>query len=227
MSDTEAAFLPFETHADAMQALRSCGFGGEAVASAVDCGALLPALETILRDKGWSMQDATKAIPGTSAAAYKALALSCVSALQSSKKDKRAAFSIFLTPENAPSFLFGMHWTLSQKVGTSEATALLSKSKPSVAFFFANGRQIELPCTASRAESTVLGRMIASQITEDASLFQCGICGTPCARTSEQGRIVAEEVAVDAEGDVYLATCARAQCGPQMELPFKALESSC
>lgn len=208
---TDAAFLPFETHKAATDALMQVGFC--AANSAPDFGSeqLADAVNALLKDESVVMMDMTSAIPSTSQAAYQALTVAAFDASVASRKDRNAAFLIMRTAENTPSFLFGVHHGLAQTLGNeADVQARLRKSETPAAFVIFRERQITIPSSICLVDEELASRMVAAEVAQKDDFFRCEICLGSFVTRTEGGTVAISEVAITECKHTFHRACAAA-----------------
>ena len=202
-----SAFLPFESHQHALDALKSVGYNKPQMCLSFSSSELVKNVGEILKDEGICVMDMTSTVPETASAAYQSLTIAGFTASASCRKDKNCAFVIQKTEFNTPSFLFGSHWASVQAIGKN-ATAVQIETKPTpVAYVFFRERQISIPSTICDANVKLAARIVAFEITMDASYFSCSVCGTPFV-THEGGDMQIAHMATTLDGQMFLRSCA-------------------
>lgn len=200
------AFIAFKSHEDAAAALRTVGYANPTVCLPTPSDTLIDAVNDLLHDKDIHLMDMSSALPTTASAAYQALTIAGFNAVASCKKDSSAAFLVQKTKSNTPSFLFGAHWATVQALGI-DTTALYVETKPlPVAYVFFRERQISIPASVCVADLRVIARIVAFEITMDASYFSCSICGTPLI-THVEGDMQIAPMAITPDNRMFRREC--------------------
>ena len=172
-----AAFLNFPDHESAVQALLSLGYKDATTCAQFTPCDLLDEVNALVKEEGLVVMDMTTTIPVTPQAAYKALTIAGFTAAAACRKDKNVAFLIMRTDDNAPSFLFGHHWSLAQTLGKSYTENQMRLEPTPAVFVIFRERQFSLPSSVFKSDVCVAARLIARELTMKNSLFACCICG--------------------------------------------------
>lgn len=204
--ELEKAVIPFDSHDDALDALRQVGYTDADRYPDFWASSLTAAVGEILSDKV-TVMDMTDCIPTTASAAYQALTVLGVHGGIYSRGDDNAAFLVLRTKQNTPSFLFGVHYNIVQAFGREVADSHVRTTPTPAAFVFFRGRQIPIPSSVCAVDELLASRFIACEITQDDSYFCCGICGTGFVTRSSTGSTV-QEVAVTECGHMFRRECA-------------------
>lgn len=212
-----AAYLPFDTHEEAASALSSVGYPSPGSCLTFSSEELVDAVGDLLRKENICVMDMTSALPETASAAYQALTVAGFNAAASCRKDTNAAFLIQKTEKNTPSFLFGSHWGAVQALGKNAAAAHVETKPTPVAYVFFRERQISIPSTVCAVDVNLAARVVAFEITMDASYFSCSMCGTPFI-THVGGDMQIAPMATMPDGTMFMRECAlkyaRGEDGP-------------
>jgi len=174
-----AAFLPFDTHTEALAALESVGFHSPKCCLPFSPSDLVDAVSDLLQNDEIVIMDMTPTIPETASAAYQALTVAGFNAAASCRKDKNAAFLIQKTEKNTPSFLFGAHWGAVQALGKNAAAIEVETKHTPCAYIFYNERQICVTSLVCEVDVHLAARIVAFEITMNAEYFSCSRCCTP------------------------------------------------
>jgi len=201
-----AAFLSFESHQNAIDALESVGYRNPNACFSFSPVELVDAVSELLKDESICILNMTPTIPETAAAAYQSLTVAGFNASVSCRKDKNCAFLIQKTVQNTPSFLFGSHWASVQALGRTTTTLRIEKCTP-IAYVFFRERQICLPSSTRNADVDLAARIVAFEITMDTRFFSCSLCGTPFI-THDGGDMEIAPLAKTSDGRMLLRDCA-------------------
>ena len=206
-----AAFLPFDTHDQALDALEMVGYANAHQAPEFASSALTEAVNALIEAEGIVLMDMTPALPETPQAAYQALSVAAFNAEVAANKDKNAAFLLMRTKNNTPTFLFGHHWNLVQSLGKSVADQHVRNQPTPAAFVIFRERQLVIPSSVCAVDETLAARLLAAEITTNKEHFCCGICGEGLVAHDAAGNIAKiEEMAVTPDKRVFKRACAEA-----------------
>ena len=212
-----AAYLPFDTHEQALSALESVGYPAPGDCLPYSSEELVDAIGEIMSKEGICLMDMTSTLPETPSGAYQALTVAGFNAAAACRKDTNAAFLIQKTEKNTPSFLFGSHWGAVQALGKNAAAAHVETKPTPVAYVFFRERQISIPSTVCAVDVSLAARIVAFEITMDASYFSCSMCGTPFI-THVGGDLQIASMATKLDGTMFMRECAlkyaRGEDGP-------------
>jgi hypothetical protein len=112
--------------------------------------------------------DLTPSIPATpDSAAYQALTVAAVHAASLCKKDANAAFIIFKTSDNTPSFLFGSHWQDCQATDKATADANAVNRHTPVGYAFFRDAQLRIPSTLCALDAGAAALLVAHKLRAD------------------------------------------------------------
>jgi hypothetical protein len=203
----DAALIPFNTHDDALDALRQVGYSDADVYPDFNADTLVHAVLKLVESESITVLDMTDCVPNTATAAYQALTVLGVHGGIYSKKDDNAAFLVLRTKENTPSFLFGFHWSIVQSFGKEVADDHVKKHPTPAAFVFFRGRQIPIPSSVCHVDELLASKFIASEILQSDECFCCGLCQKGFVQRLPLGSTV-DEVAVTPCGHVFHRECA-------------------
>lgn len=198
-----AAFLPFETHDEAVAALQCIGYGEASKAAEFEPADLASQLSEQLAASKLTVLDLTSTMPQTPQAAYQALAVSAFSAAAASRQDEGTVYMIMRTPANTPSLLFGHHWSNVQAFGKDCATPTCT---PGV-YVFHRDAQIEVPSPVFQLDCKLVARLIAARVTNDDSHFCCAICGSALSEATSAGGVRLREIGVARDNATFLKSC--------------------
>lgn len=201
-----AAFISFQSHNQALSALRQVGFAGADRTPSFTPEELTAAANELLKGEGIVLMDLTTVIPDTSHAAYQALTVAGFNAAAACKKDKNAAFIVMRTEANTPSFLFGLHWGDVQAFGKEIADSRIRSSPAPAAFVVFREKQFMIPAAACEASLEIAARIVAFKVTAKTEFFCCSICKTPFISDDKTGESIAE-IAVNKTGQMFLRSC--------------------
>lgn len=207
MQEQPSALISFNTHDDALNALRQVGYAEADVYPDFKADTLVDAVSKLVECESITVLDMTDCVPDTSSAAYQALTVLGVHGGIYSKKDDNAAFLILRTRENTPSFLFGVHYSIVQSFGREVADDHVKKHPTPAAFVFFRGRQIPIPSSVCHVDELLASKFIASEILQSDDCFCCGLCQKGFVRRLPFGSTV-DEVAVTPCGHTFHRTCA-------------------
>ena len=202
-----AAYLPFDTHEQAVSALESVGYPAPGPCLTYSSEELVDAVGDLLSKEGICLMDMTSTLPETPSAAYQALMVAGFNAAAACRKDTNAAFLIQKTDKNTPSFLFGSHWGAVQALGKNAAAAHVETKPTPVAYVFFRERQISIPSTVCAVDVSLAARIVAFEITMDATYFSCSMCGTPFI-THAGGDMQIAPMATMPDGTMFMLECA-------------------
>lgn len=205
--DLEPAFLEFKTHGEAFEALSRCGFQGLERCPLFKAAELVQAINKILEHDEITVMDLTGTIPETPQAAYKALTVAAFTAASSCRKDSKAAFVVVRTRANTPSFLFGVHWNMTQVFGREVAETRMRASDTPFIYVFQGERQICIPSSVCATDALLASRLVAQQLSGRTELFACALCATSLSRLRGD-QVEVEEVAVTPCGHMFRRECA-------------------
>lgn len=193
------SFIEFESHADAVVALGEIGFVGADTAPTFDAEELIVEVGKLV--SGIQFMDMSSTLPTTPSAAYKSLTIAAFTAAASSRKDDKAAFVIVRSELNTPSFLFGLHWNISQ---ASIGEPMAAKRAPA-AFVLFQEKHIEVPFEAG-ASVALAARIVAYELTGNKEHFCCALCG----RVLKNDDGTFEPVGLHSDGRLFRRGCVEA-----------------
>jgi hypothetical protein len=202
----EAAFLRFESHRAAAEALEQVGYRNVQDVADFAPAQLVQSVNDLLEPEGVTLLDVTTSLPDTPHAAYQALSIAGFTAAASCRKDSSAAFVVMRTAENSPSFLFGHHWALVQVHGRERADALVRSVDTPCGLVFYRDRQIAVPSCVCAVDEVLAARLVAYEITRKDEFFRCGLCEKPFARHVGEHTVV-DEVALTACQHMFHRRC--------------------
>lgn len=170
-----AAFLPFDTHEDAIRALESVGYRDVSKVASFTPEQLCELVNAYTSQDNITVMDMTSTIPETPQAAYQALTVAGFTGTSACMKDQNAAFLMLRTQKNSPSFLFGTHWSMAQSLGREAADAHAHKSPTPGLYVLFRERQMYVPTKVCHASIDIVARLVAQELTQR-DLLTCCIC---------------------------------------------------
>tara|TARA_B100001175_G_scaffold179453_1_gene152431 strand:+ start:163 stop:1005 length:843 start_codon:yes stop_codon:yes gene_type:complete len=219
-----AAFLPFETHEDALNALYKVGYARPHQAPEFSSAGLVQSVNKLLESEGLLLMDMTDTLPVTPQAAFQALTVAAFNAAAATRKHEKAAFLIMRTQGNTPSFLFGHHWNLVQSFGKEMALQHVFNQPTPAAFVIFRDREIVLPSAVYHEEMAT--RLLAAEITKNPKYFCCELCGEGLVTHDDAGNITSiAEVAVTMDNRLFKRTCVEAHNERAMALRERGVKS--
>lgn len=209
MSETPdpAAFIQFESHEEAVVALKSVGYSKADQEPPFTQEELTDEVNNVLKQRGITLMDMTSGIPETPHAVYKALLIAGFQAAASCRKDENVAFLILRTKANTPSFLFGHHWQATQALGKEVASQQVSSSPTPGAVVLFRDRQICLPTSVFKTDVSIVSKMIAQEVTMDESFFSCSLCSKSFVFEREGPCLQVAEMCVGPCGRMFRRKC--------------------